>query len=47
MPIDILWGHDGLRTGIDAGAGPDEILEGVDVALTRFSAEVEPDLLYE
>ena len=46
MPIDILWGDDGLRTGIDAGAGPDEILDGVDAELTRFSAEVEPDLLY-
>ena len=47
MPIDILWGHDGLRMGIEAGAGPDEILAGVDVELTRFGAEVEPDLLYE
>ncbi len=47
MPIDILWGDDGLRVGIDAGAGPEEILEGVDAELTRFSAEVEPDLLYE
>ena len=47
MPIDILWGHDGLRMGIEAGSGPDEILAGVDVELTRFGAEVEPDLLYE
>ena len=47
MPIDILWGHDGLRMGIEAGAGPDEILAGVDMELTRFGAEVEPDLLYE
>lgn len=47
MPIDILWGNDSLRMGIDAGAGPDEILEGVDAELTRFSAQVEADLLYE
>lgn len=47
MPIDMLWGHDGLRTGIDAGATPDEILEGVELELTKFTAEVEPDLLYE
>jgi hypothetical protein len=47
MPIDMLWGHDGLRTGIDAGATPDEILEGVELELTEFAAEVEPDLLYE
>ena len=47
MPIDMLWGHDGLRTGIDAGAMPDEIFEGVELELTEFGAEIEPDLLYE
>ena len=43
-----MWGgHDGLRTGIDAGAMPDEIFEGVELELTEFGAEIEPDLLYE
>jgi uncharacterized protein YbbC (DUF1343 family) len=47
MPIDILWGHDGLRLGVDAGASADEILAGVDEDLADFSASVEPFLLYE
>lgn len=46
-PIDILWGHDGLREGIDAGAGVDEILEGVEQELAAFRAEVDPYLLYD
>lgn len=47
MPIDILWGHAGLREGVDAGASVDEIMSGVDAELGRFTAQVEPDLLYE
>ncbi len=46
-PIDLLWGHDGLRLGIDDGAGPDEILEGVDREIADFRVQVEPHLLYE
>ena len=46
-PIDILWGHAGLREGVDAGATADEILAGVGSELDDFSASVEPYLLYE
>ena len=46
-PIDILWGHEGLRNGIDAGASVDDILEGVDSELERFTESVEPFLLYD
>lgn len=45
-PIDILWGSAELREGIDAGAGPDELLEGVDEELSAFAESVEPYLLY-
>jgi len=45
-PIDILWGHAGLREGVDAGASADEILAGVDAELDSFTASVEPYLLY-
>ena len=47
MPIDILWGHDGLRTGIDEGASVEDILAGLDDELEEFGASVEPFLLYE
>lgn len=47
MPIDILWGHDGLRVGIDHGASVDEVLGGVGDDLHEFAASVEPFLLYE
>jgi uncharacterized protein YbbC (DUF1343 family) len=46
-PIDILWGSDALRRGVDAGRSADEILQGVDHELARFSRDVEPYLLYE
>jgi uncharacterized protein YbbC (DUF1343 family) len=46
-PIDILWGHDGLRRGVDAGGSVDEILAGVDNELAGFTASVAPYLLYE
>jgi uncharacterized protein YbbC (DUF1343 family) len=45
-PIDILWGHDGLRRGVDAGDGPDTILDGADEEVAAFSASVAPYLLY-
>jgi hypothetical protein len=47
MPIDILWGHGGLREGIDAGAGPDEILAGTVEEIAAFEASVRPYLLYD
>jgi uncharacterized protein YbbC (DUF1343 family) len=47
MPIDILWGHDGLRTGVDGGASAEEILEGADAECVAFSQSVEPYLLYD
>ncbi len=45
-PIDILWGHDGLRLGVDAGADTDAILAGTSEENRRFAAEVEPRLIY-
>jgi uncharacterized protein YbbC (DUF1343 family) len=47
MPIDILWGHDGLRKAVDGGADVHEILEGVPDDLRDFAARVEPFLLYD
>jgi uncharacterized protein YbbC (DUF1343 family) len=46
MPIDLLWGHDGLRNGIDAGLGADEILEDVDGELEAFDRSVAAHRLY-
>ncbi len=46
LPIDILWGHDGLRAGLEAGAGAGEILERADREVESFSAKVEEFLLY-
>ena len=45
-PIDILWGHEGLRFGIEAAASPDEILEETASEIEAFEASVAPDLLY-
>ncbi len=47
MPIDMLWGHDGLRALIDVGADVDEILGGTDQEVEAFRASVDPFLLYE
>lgn len=46
-PIDILWGHDGLRTGIDAGADAGEIMEGTEAEVEDFTLHVAPHLLYD
>lgn len=46
MPIDILWGHDGLRTGLDRGAEVAEILAEVPGELARFARDVAPHRLY-
>ncbi|MEX2466265.1 MAG: DUF1343 domain-containing protein, partial [Gemmatimonadota bacterium] len=45
-PIDMLWGHDGLRSGIDAGLGANELLAGVDEEIASFNSSVEPYLIY-
>lgn len=46
-PIDILWGHEALRTGIDAGADADAIMEGTAAELEGFAKSAAPHLLYE
>lgn len=46
-PIDILWGHDGLRAGIDAGACTTEIMEGAEVELEQFARSATPHMLYD
>lgn len=45
-PIDILWGHAGLREGIDAGATTDEILVEARRDMAAFRASVAPYILY-
>ena len=45
-PIDILWGHPGLRKGVDHGETTDEILEGEKAELVAFGASVERYLVY-
>ena len=45
-PIDILWGHPALREGVDAGAGAEEILDGVKAELSAFGESVKRHLLY-
>ncbi len=45
-PIDILWGHSGLREGVQDGVATDEILEGEKADLEAFDASVERYLLY-
>ena len=47
MPIDILWGHEGLRSGVDTGASVDAILDGVDEEVADFVGRVEPYALYD
>jgi len=47
MPIDILFGHDGLRLGIDAGGGAEEILAGTSTELTAFAEDVAHFLQYD
>jgi uncharacterized protein YbbC (DUF1343 family) len=44
--IDILWGSDQLRLGIDAGKTTDELLAGADAEVRAFSERVRPYLLY-
>jgi len=46
MPIDILWGHDGLRRGLDTGASVEELLDGVEEESAEFWASTSPHRLY-
>ena len=46
MPIDILWGSSMLRTMIEDGAEPDDILAASDDSLSAFGELVSPFLLY-
>jgi uncharacterized protein YbbC (DUF1343 family) len=45
-PIDILWGHEGLRLAVDAGVSPDAVVQECSTELEAFEASVAPDLLY-
>jgi uncharacterized protein YbbC (DUF1343 family) len=47
MPIDILWGSDALRLGIDAGSGVDEILAGAEDELSVWEQETAAYRLYD
>lgn len=47
MPIDILWGHDGLRRGVEDGATADEIVRDLDAEIEAFEASIEGLLLYD
>jgi len=46
MPIDILWGSDKLRSSIDAGVEPAEIMREANAGLAGFEELVGPYLLY-
>ena len=46
MPIDILWGHDGLRKGLDAGVSVEELLGDAEVECAEFLAATRPHRLY-
>jgi uncharacterized protein YbbC (DUF1343 family) len=46
LPIDILWGGEGLRSGIEAGASVDDILAGEAGDTADFGERVGPYRLY-
>jgi uncharacterized protein YbbC (DUF1343 family) len=46
QPIDILWGGDGLRRGIDEGKSPEEILASAEAECDSFARDVGSYLLY-
>jgi len=46
MPIDILWGSDTLRSTIDGGGLPQELMPMCEAGLVEFENLVEPSLLY-
>ena len=47
MPIDILWGSDGLRLGIDGGADVHDILARAPAEVAAFEDEVRPFRMYQ
>jgi uncharacterized protein YbbC (DUF1343 family) len=47
LPIDILWGHDGLRNGIDGGVAVASILAEAAGEVSVFERDLEPILLYD
>lgn len=47
MPIDILWGHDGLRRAVDGGSSVDEAMDGVAAEAEAFAVSVAPYTLYD
>ena len=46
MPIDILWGHNGLRSAIDADAPVEEAFAEVGKECVEFAVSARPFLLY-
>lgn len=46
MPIDILWGHDGLRAGIDEGATVASVMADCASECADFEASARPHRLY-
>ncbi|UCG86470.1 MAG: DUF1343 domain-containing protein [Gemmatimonadota bacterium] len=46
MPIDILWGSDTLRIGIDSHSAPDDILAPTSLEIDEFNDLVESYQLY-
>ncbi|HSH76857.1 MAG TPA: DUF1343 domain-containing protein [Longimicrobiales bacterium] len=46
-PIDLLWGYDGLRLGLDAMKSADAILAGADAEVAAFREAVAPYLIYD
>ena len=46
MPIDILWGHDGLRTGIDGGASVVKVMADTPGDCLAFAASADGYRMY-
>ncbi len=46
MPIDILWGHDGLRKGLHVGASVEELLGDAEGECAEFLTSARPYRLY-
>ncbi len=46
MPIDILWGSDGLRQAIDSAIAPREIVRATEKEVVSFDESIGPSLLY-
>ncbi len=47
MPIDILWGHDGLRLGIDSGDSAQTIFDATHDDVESFMSEADRFRLYD